>query len=573
MPLRLCASAPLRYISAMCDVRWLCVFAPLRLCVFSPLMTRIACLYIPLFPLAARLRAEPELAGEIVAICEGNGAAARVVAASRPARKAGLRPGMSMAQARGILPALIARGRDPGCENSAHEALLETAWSLSPRVEDAELDLVFADVDGMHRLYDGEHDLGQAAEVTATSMDLPIRVGIAANKLAARIAARQPGSPTVVLPGGETAFLAALPLRHLRLERRLAETLGRWGVTTLGGLARLPADRVASRLGPAGAAAHQSARGIDPQPLVPHQPSPTLTEGMELEWPVVTVDPLLAAIRQLLDRIRRRLEAHDLACALLELELGLEPEGSDRRTIRLPAPTRDVDALVALIRLELDAHPPGAAVAAFGCFVHPNRPRRGQRTLFGAPEIHPEKLAATMARIAGRIGPDRVGAPQTVDGHLPERFDTTTFDPPPAPKLRREPKNGRGLLAVRVLRPPVPLEVITEEVNDNENSQFSIFNSQLPSQADSNDRCDAIHNSKFIIHNLRLVSVSSETGATPRIQGLVRVAAGPWSLEDGWWNERPVERDYWDVELSGGRLYRIYRDQKNGDWFADGMYD
>jgi len=539
-------------------------------------MTRIACLYVPLFPLAARLRAEPELAGEIIAICEGNGSAARVVAASRPARKAGLRPGMSMAQARGILPALLARGRDPGCENSAHEALLETAWSLSPRVEDAELDLVFADVDGMHNLYDSEHDIGQAAEVTATAMDLPIRIGIAANKLAARIAARQPGSPTVVPAGGEVAFLAALPLRHLRLERRLAETLGRWGVTTLGGLARLPADRVASRLGPAGAAAHQSARGIDPQPLVPHQPSPTLTEGMELEWPVVTVDPLLAAVRQLLDRIRRRLEAHDLACALLELELGLEPEGSDRRTIRLPAPTRDVDALVALIRLELDAHPPGAAVAAFACFVHPNRPRRGQLTLFGAPQIHPEKLAATMARIAGRIGPDRIGAPQVSDGHLPERYDTATFDPPPAPKLRREPKNGRGLLAIRVLRPPVPIEVITEEVNDNNNYELGIMNYELPSQPNPSDECDEIHNSSFITHNLhclRLVSVSSEPGATPRIQGLVRVAAGPWSLEDGWWNEKPVERDYWDIELSGGRLYRIYRDRKTGDWFADGMYD
>lgn len=541
-------------------------------------MTRIACLHVPLFPLAARLRSEPELAGEIVAICEGNGSAARVVAASRPARKAGLRPGMSMAQARGILPALIARGRDPGCEASAHEALLETGWSLSPRVEDAGPDLVFADVDGMHNLYDGERDLGQAAEVTAAAMDLPIRVGIAANKLAARIAARQPGSPTVVPPGGEVGFLAALPLAHLRLERRLAETLGRWGVTTLGGLARLPADRVASRLGPAGAAAHQAARGIDPQPLVPHQPPPTLSEGMELEWPVVTVDPLLAAIRQCLDRIRQRLEAHDLACALLSLELGLEPDGSTRRTIRLPAPTRDVDALVALIRLELEARPPDAAVAAFACFVHPNRPRRGQLTLFGAPEIHPEKLAATMARIAGRIGPDRVGAPATVDGHLPERYDVAPFDPPPAPKLKREPKNGRGLLAVRVLRPPVPLEVITEEINDHKNDELGIMNDELTSQAHPNATekpCDGseIHNSKFIIHHLRLVSVTSEPGATPRVQGLVRVAAGPWSLEDGWWNERPVERDYWDVELSGGRLVRIYRDRKSGEWFADGVYD
>jgi hypothetical protein len=69
------------------------------------------------------------------------------------------------------------------------------------------------------------------------------------------------------------------------------------------------------------------------------------------------------------------------------------------------------------------------------------------------------------------------------------------------------------------------------------------------------------------------VSVASVDGAAPRIQGLVRVAAGPWSLEEGWWSAEPVERDYWDVELSGGGLYRIFRARTTGEWFADGMYD
>jgi hypothetical protein len=158
----------------------------------------------------------------------------------------------------------------------------------------------------------------------------------------------------------------------------------------------------------------------------------------------------------------------------------------------------------------------------------------------------------------------------------------------------------------------VPLEVITEEVNDSANSQFSILNSQLPSQTqptapamscdgtetqnsklktqnssaacdvtqnsklktkNSSAECDAIQNSKLRTENCRLVSVSSSPGATPRIQGLVRVAAGPWSLEDGWWSDRPVERDYWDIELSGCRLVRIFRDRQTGNWFADGMYD
>ncbi len=537
-------------------------------------MTRIACLFIPLFPLAARLRAEPELAGEAVAVCEGNGSAAKVAGASRPARKSGVRTGMSLAQARGILPSLIARGRDEACEGSAHEALLESATSLSPRIEDSAPDTVFSDVGGMEKLYEGssgEHDMGQAAIIAAETLDLPIRVGIANNKLAARIAARMPDTPKVVPAGEESRFLAPLPLTYLMLDRRLMDTLRRWGVRTLGDFARLPADRTASRLGPAGANAHRSARGMDSNPLEPYHPPPTFHEGMELEWPVVTVDPLLYALRQSLERTRKRLEREDLACALFEIELGLEPEGAEHRTIRLPAPTRDVDALLALTRLELESKPPRAAVVSFITITHPDRPRRGQLTLFGAPEIHPDKLAGTLAHLAARLGSDRVGSPRIVDGHLPERFNTVAFDPPPAPKLRQPPRKGRGLLVVRVLRPAVPIEVITEV-----SSEFGVRSSEFqPSQPDrvSENNSKLITQNSNLFASIRLVSVASESAATPRIQGLVRVSAGPWTVEDGWWKHEPIERDYWDVELSGGGLYRVYRDRTSGDWFADGMYD
>src|ERR1700730_15895811 len=97
---------------------------------------RLACLFVPLFPLAARLRSEPELKGEAVAIFEGNGNAARAVAAARRARKAWIEAGMSLPQARALFPKLVARGRDRECERAAQEALLEVADSFSPRVED-----------------------------------------------------------------------------------------------------------------------------------------------------------------------------------------------------------------------------------------------------------------------------------------------------------------------------------------------------------------------------------------------------------------------------------------------------
>jgi hypothetical protein len=66
---------------------------------------------------------------------------------------------------------------------------------------------------------------------------------------------------------------------------------------------------------------------------------------------------------------------------------------------------------------------------------------------------------------------------------------------------------------------------------------------------------------------------TEETEKRPKIEGAVKVASGPWGLEDGWWSEAPADRDYWDVELHAGGLYRLYRERATGEWFADGIYD
>src|SRR3954453_23031455 len=100
-------------------------------------MTRLACFHVPMFILAARLRSEPELVDDAVVIVEGNGTASHVVAATRRARRKGIGVGMSLAQARSLMPKVIARGRDAECERTAQEALLEVAETFSPRVGDA----------------------------------------------------------------------------------------------------------------------------------------------------------------------------------------------------------------------------------------------------------------------------------------------------------------------------------------------------------------------------------------------------------------------------------------------------
>ena len=632
----------------------------------------LACLHVPLFPLAARLRSEPDLKGEAVAVFEGNGNAARVVAAARRAREKGIQPGMTLPQARSICPGLTVRARDLESERAAQEALLEVADTFSPRVEDAAEGLVYMDLEGLPSLlhatepsscHPGERSdegstpvvpqltirnsqfttahlppsfpqsqftthnsqlfspLSRDIILAAEKSTLPLRVGVAASKLAARVAAGLPDSPTIVPEGEEREFLARLPLSRLAPQIDIAETLERWGIRSIGDFARLPEGEVASRLGDLGRELHAAARGIDPRPLEPRMPPPCLSEGMDLEWPLATLEPFLFLGNAALERLVARLESQGLACVKLEVTLKLDPDGCDARAIALPAPTREVRTLLTLVRLELEARPPGAPVSGFAFAAHPDKPRRAQLSLFGPAALSPDRLATTIARLAALLGAGRVGSPRAVNGHLPERYAQVSYAPPPPPTLARPPRTGRGLLAVRVLRPPIPLEVLVAppplpagegrgEGGPCHPEPFDFAQDRLREGSAPVVPSFTTHNSQLTT-SLRLLSLKSlpppchperregsalvaspipnpqsQITNPPSISGSIKVASGPWSLEEGWWladsrSGAPADpeqaaatfRDYWDVELSDGALYRIYRDRAANSWFADGIYD
>ncbi len=588
-----------------------------------------------LFPLAAYLRGAPELAREAVVVHEGP--SARIVAASRLARRAGVRPGLTVAQARNIESGLVDRVRDPEREHTAQEVLLEIAGAFSPRVEDGGKGTAYLDLTGISPASAGnadrctasgggarvagrpraavqageevheydlqalrvepelpwaavqageevhgrgrsaahpsppastdndEHSLGQSIMRDMDAAGLPGRVGIAGSKLAARAAAALPRSPNVVAPRGEARFLAPLPLSSLIHDggsssssssssrgaatdgdddQEILHTLKLWGLRTVGDLAGLPAGEVHSRLGERGAALHAAARGFDPEPLTPRPPPPTFREAQTFEWPIDNLEPFLFVARGAVERLTTRLEARGMGCKRLELSLKLEPEGLHELTIELPAPTREARTLLSLVRLHLEAEPPRAPITGMHLLAHPDVPKKVQLSLLGPAALSPDRLAAVTARLLALLGPNRAGSPRTRNGHLPERYRLADYDPPPPPRIRLEPRPGRGMLAVRTLRPPVEVEVLATDSNARTPCPAPVRINPLPTEE-------------------RHV----------RIEGAVRVAAGPWEIEEGWWREAPALRDYWDVELRSGAVCRIYRDRTSERWFADGVYD
>src|SRR5205809_531221 len=199
-------------------------------------MSRIACLLVPDLPIAAAGRAGPDLAGLPLALSEGSGPHARVVAASRARGARGVQAGRhTVAQARAIAADLVVRPRDEAAERSAVRALVDVAASLASRIEAAADGAVFLDAAGAAHLVPSEAGLATALVARAARVGLAARAAVGGSMTVARLAALHGGE--VVPAGTELGFLAPLPLARLAPPSEIAATPQRWGIRRLGALA------------------------------------------------------------------------------------------------------------------------------------------------------------------------------------------------------------------------------------------------------------------------------------------------------------------------------------------------
>ena len=101
----------------------------------------------------------------------------------------------------------------------------------------------------------------------------------------------------------------------------LLQTLDRWGVRNLRELAALPAIALSERLGQEGLRLQQLARGAASRTLVPVETPPIFEEAIELEYPIVLLEPLAFLLNRLLENICARLASRALHTQELRLTL------------------------------------------------------------------------------------------------------------------------------------------------------------------------------------------------------------------------------------------------------------
>ncbi len=426
---------------------------------------RIACLAVDNFVLAALYRAEPELCGQAVAVTEGRGARAPVVAVSPEAEQAGVSMGMSSAQALAVLSTLIIR---PLCEEhlrATEGALVDVAWSFSPSVENAGRGLIFLEVAGSTAMYENERQLAAALAYRSKRVGLGVRVGIGSSKIVARLAAR--AAEAVIVPEGEEVrFMAPLPVNLLQGSDKVFLTLSRWGIKRIRQLVSLPRDQVVVRLGKEGWDLMRQARGEDLRPLSPIPRRDEFCEAVELEYAVDSSEPLLFILRGMLDRLLARLAVRAMVPGALKLSLGLAGVVKGRmeeHAIGLVAPTGEAKVLLTILRRNLEQKPPASPVECVRLSAQPTRPRPTELDLFSPAGPAPRELAGTVARLVAACGEKRVGSPAVMDSYNPDRFKLLSFAPAEGGgggEVNQLP-GGFGRLVLRAIRPASAVEVLS----------------------------------------------------------------------------------------------------------------
>ena len=502
---------------------------------------RVACLRVPDLPLAARLRAEPELAGAPLVIAAAAGSRAEIVSVATAAAREGVRAGQSVAQARTLCAGLVLRTCAPALERGARDALRDAALSFSARTENAPPGTgaynaeaaCFLDASGTGRLFRSESGFATALAARAGALGLPAFVSVASSRTAALLAARAPGDPgdvRVLAPGQEAAWLAPLAVDLADPPDDLAETLTRFGIRRLGELARLPARALATRLGPEALRLAKLARGeSDDLPLeVTLQAG--FEEATELEAPLERLEPLAFVLRALLGRLTARLEARGLACGELGLDLGLAEGGCEARRVGLAAPTTDLRTLLRLACLALEAHPPRSAVASVGVTTSGTAVRTDQLDLFRPAGPPPALLGRTLAELESLCGAGRVGAPGLPDDLRADAFSLEPFPLTRSSALAPKPASATPVQALRALRPPVAAQV-------------------------------------------RLSRGTPHWLHSAVANGAVLGCAGPWRTTGSWWSSERFAHDHYDVRTSDGIVSRLRHDRIQRSWHVDGVYD
>ena len=226
---------------------------------------------------------------------------------------------------------------------------MDILHKITPLVEQLSIDEAFLDVTGCERLWGSVTEIGKMIQHRVLAeQHLPVSVGIASNKLVAKIACDygKPRGIVIVQPGEERAFLAPLQIEKLwGVGQVTGDRLRQLGIETIGDLAAWDEQQLTDTFGDLGSAFYANARGIDNSPVRISHERRSISQEHTFQHDVGDANALQRTLLRMSDHVARRLRRDHLVAQTIRIKLRYADFSTLTRQVTLEQPVDQAQAI------------------------------------------------------------------------------------------------------------------------------------------------------------------------------------------------------------------------------------
>ncbi|MCO6453571.1 MAG: DNA polymerase IV [Caldilineales bacterium] len=357
---------------------------------------------------------DPALIGKAFAVGGKPDERGVVASCSYAARRFGVHSAMPMSQALRRCPDLLVVPARHGEYGRVSQKVMAQLQQLTPLVEQISIDEAFLDVSDLAAA--GEDIARDLQHAIRTELGLPCSLGVASNKLVAKIAndvgksQAQKGEPPnaimAVPPGEEAAFLAKLPVRALwGVGPKTAERLAALDIHTIGDIAGWPEQDLVRRFGKHGHDLAIRARGIDDRPIVTEHEAKSISKEVTFAQDVADGEELRRILRRLAEGVGRSLRRQGLAGGTVKLKLRWPDFTTITRQTTLPQPTDQDKTIIDVVQKLFEQNwRSGQPVRLLGVGVSSLNEGYRQLSLWDTESEQDRRLQDTLDDLRNRFG-------------------------------------------------------------------------------------------------------------------------------------------------------------------------
>ncbi|MFC6332502.1 DNA polymerase IV [Paenibacillus septentrionalis] len=270
-----------------------------------------------------------------------------IVTCSYEARALGIRTGMTVREAQRIAPDLILISPNFELYRQYSKGFMKIAYQYTPIIEQVSIDECYLDITGS-KLFGTPLEIAQMIQMKiAQELCLPCSIGIAPNKLLAKMASdmKKPNGITILRRRDVPDVLWPKPCQDLfGIGAKTSEKLKKLHIHKIGELAKADEQLLLKTFGVMGSWLKDAANGLDHSPVKSERErSKSIGHTTTLPADLTHIDDINRVLLNLSDQTTRRLRHQRLVASTVQITIRRPDMSTITRSFTLPTPTQSME--------------------------------------------------------------------------------------------------------------------------------------------------------------------------------------------------------------------------------------